>query len=319
MHGPVRDSDPASMPARILGRLPPALIRFFARRYVAGDSLERAISVALDLLDEFDVDTTLDLLSEAVSIREHALANIRTTLRVIDHASTREFPRSRRPTVSIKLSSYVASPPRSKESASFLRESLASICRHALFRGVGLTIDMEERRWTDTTLKVLNSLHDSGYSNVGCVLQTRLHRTVGDLDGLPTACRVRLVIGVYDEPETVATRDKNLMKRRMVEYGKYLVDRGHYVEMATHDIDCINTFVKGVGGGSRKFEIQMLYGVPRANDLHSLRRKGLKTRLYVPFAQSWSEATAYLRRRLIESPAIVLPVLRNHVARIVGR
>ncbi len=34
-------------------------------------------------------------------------------------------------------------------------------------------------------------------------------------------------------------------------------------------------------------------------------------RLYVPFALTWADATAYLRRRMKESPSMMWLVLRN--------
>ena len=34
-------------------------------------------------------------------------------------------------------------------------------------------------------------------------------------------------------------------------------------------------------------------------------------RLYIPFALTWEDATAYLRRRMVESPGMHWLVLRN--------
>jgi hypothetical protein len=63
----------------------------------------------------------------------------------------------------------------------------------------------------------------------------------------------------------------------------------------------------------------MLLGVPR-DELQAKLRTGelgltLPVRLYVPFAVGWSDATAYLRRRMDESPSMIWLVLRNIAAR----
>ena len=62
-------------------------------------------------------------------------------------------------------------------------------------------------------------------------------------------------------------------------------------------------------------EVQMLLGVPRAAIQRRLRAgelgPPLPVRLYVPFALSWSDATAYLRRRMAESPSVAWLALRN--------
>ena len=108
------------------------------------------------------------------------------------------------------------------------------------------------------------------------MLQTCLHRTEADLETLPEGCRVRLVIGIYREPEEVVPR---------------------------------------VGAGLDRFEVQMLYGVPRTKILEDLRTKGVQSRLYVPFAMSWDMAIQYLRRRLDEYPAMMLLVIKNFLFR----
>jgi hypothetical protein len=69
--------------------------------------------------------------------------------------------------------------------------------------------------------------------------------------------------------------------------------------------------VPKTGAGKDRFEVQMLYGVPRERFLADLRRQGIKARLYVPFAIGWDMAIQYLRRRLDEYPALVLLVTKN--------
>jgi proline dehydrogenase len=174
---------------------------------------------------------------------------------------------------------------------------------------------MESRHWTDFTLDCLDRLFAAGHRHVGTVIQTRLHRSLTDLDRLPPGARVRLVIGIYREPGELALTDKGAMKERLLEFARTLLSRGHYVEFATHDDRYVRRFldevVAEVGVGPDRFEIQMLYGVPRQKLLRSLVEQGLRVRLYVPFAVGWRMAVAYLRRRLDEYPTMALLVLKN--------
>jgi len=124
-----------------------------------------------------------------------------------------------------------------------------------------------------------------------------------------------LVIGIYAEPEAVAVTDKGTMKQRMLDCAAALLERGHYVEFATHDELWIRRFVDEVvprtGVGPDRYEIQLLYGVPRDRLLAELRARGIRARAYVPFALGWDMAIKYLRRRLDEFPAMMWLVVKN--------
>jgi proline dehydrogenase len=161
----------------------------------------------------------------------------------------------------------------------------------------------------------LRTMHAQGMRHVGAVLQTRLHRTEKDLESLPPGQRVRLVIGIYREPADVALVDKPAMKERMLQFAGALLRRGHFVEFASHDDAYVRRFVEQVapaaGVGPDRYEVQMLYGVPRERFLADLRQKGVRARLYVPFAVGWDMAIQYLRRRLDEYPAMTWLVTKN--------
>ena len=304
----------------LIALIPPPLVRFFAKPYVAGDSLERAMDCAARLQSERGLATTLDLLAEDIEEPETVQRNIDTYLAMVDSAATDpRFDPGCRPTLSLKLSSYTTDPLDDGGRAETSREAVFQIAEYAKHQGIGLSVDMEGRAWTDFTLEVIRDLHRAGHRHVGAVLQTRLHRTRDDLERLPAGCRVRLVIGIYQEPASVATTDKNEMKERMLEYAAILLERGHYVEFGTHDERFVRRFVDEVipatGVGRDCYELQMLYGVPRSKMLGDLVGRGIVGRLYVPFALSWPQAVAYLRRRLDEYPAMMFLVLKNLLAR----
>jgi proline dehydrogenase len=301
--------------------IPPFLVRLFARPYVAGDSLGKAMDTAADLFARRGLLTTLDLLAEGIETEGAVRANVDTYLAMVEAAATDgRFPVPHaRPTLSLKPSSYTTDPLERGGRADGSAAAITRICRAAHERKVGVTIDMESAAWTDFTLDLVRDLHQAGMHDVGCVLQTRLHRTEADLERLPQACRVRLVIGIYQEPEAIALRDKAQMKARMLDYAGRLLVRGHYVEFASHDETYVRQFVDRVvpaaGVGSDRFEVQMLYGVPRQGLLGELTARGVRARLYVPFACGWDMAISYLRRRLDEYPAMMWLVAKNMVRR----
>ncbi len=295
--------------------IPAFLVRFFAKPYVAGDALEQALDVVHKLFRERGLLATLDLLAEDIRTTEQAQRNLATYLRMVDAVAASELPVDARPTLSLKPSSYTTAPLHEGGDAAGSYAAIERIVQRAAERGVALTMDMEGRHWTDFTLDALRRLHAAGHRHVGAVLQTRLHRTERDLEQLPPGQRVRLVIGIYREPAEIALVDKPPMKERMLVFAERLLQRGHYVEFATHDDAYVRRFVEQVvpraGVGSDRFEVQMLYGVPRERFLADLRRQGIQARLYVPFALSWDLAIEYLRRRLDEYPAMVWLVTKN--------
>ena len=84
-----------------------------------------------------------------------------------------------------------------------------------------------------------------------------------------------------------------------------------YACLATHDltlIDRLESFIDENDISPKRFEFQVLYGVPMGNRLEKLKSKGYKIRIYVPFGEAWFE---YSARRLKENPKIISYVLKN--------
>ncbi|MCB9750893.1 MAG: proline dehydrogenase family protein [Myxococcales bacterium] len=296
----------------MLSRLVPApLVRLFARPYVAGYSMEAALTSAAELLEAPRLLSTLDLLGEHVTEREQVDANLATYERLIDALGERaRFPdRAARPTVSVKPSAFTTGDQR----AAF--ELIRGLAERARAREVGLTIDMEDHPWTDMTIERAVALFHDGF-DVGTVLQSRLNRYREDAAAIPAGMRVRLVIGIYREPAEIATTDKREMKARLLEMAATLLDAGAFVEFATHDEAIVERFARELAPrAAERCEVQMLLGVPRGAIQERLLQGAfgvpLPVRLYVPFGIRKADATAYLRRRMDENPRMALDVLRN--------
>jgi proline dehydrogenase len=122
--------------------------------------------------------------------------------------------------------------------------------------------------------------------------------------------RVRLVKGAYKEPRDAAYQSKADVDAAFVRIMQILLAAGNYPAIATHDpamIEATRTFAKERALPPSSYEFQMLYGIRR--DLqNTLKREGLRVRVYVPFGREWFP---YFMRRLGERPANIGFVIRG--------
>lgn len=274
----------------------------FARRFIAGETIEEAIAAAR-ALEAVGLMQTLDYLGESVASADAAAAATREYLRVIEAIRQSGIGRN----LSLKLTQLGMSVDRS-----YAHDNL----RRILDAGAGffVRIDMESSPYTDITFEVFESLWQAGYRDVGVVLQSGLMRTERDVRRMNAlGARVRLVKGAYKEPGEVAYQRKSDVDDAFVREMQWLMTEGHYPAIATHDsamIDHACRFAAERGIGRDRFEFQMLYGIRR--DLQAaLARQGYRVRIYVPFGREWFP---YFMRRLGERPANVAFVLRSIVS-----
>jgi proline dehydrogenase len=272
----------------------------FARRFIAGETVEEAIRDAR-ALQERGMTLTLDYLGESVRTIDEAAAATREYLRLIDVIVASGIERN----VSLKLTQLGVDVDRAT-CIDNLRRILEPANRHGFF----VRIDMENSPYTDVTLEVFATLWQQEYRNIGLALQAALHRTEQDVERLITlGARVRLVKGAYKEPPAVAFQKKTDVDAAFRRLMQLLLDRGIYPAIATHDEAIIadtRAFAAQRHIGRDRFEFQMLYGIRR--DLQTrLVADGYRMRIYLPFGQQWFP---YFMRRLGERPANVGFVLR---------
>src|SRR5262249_34234161 len=158
-----------------------------------------------------------------IHTEERVQENVRVYERMVDGVAERFENATTRPTLSLKPSSYTLDPldARAGATARGSREAIVRIAERARAKGVALTLDMEDRHWTDFTLELSIELFKRGL-DFGTVLQSRLNRTDKDLDRIPSGMRVRVVIGIYREPGDVALTDKASMKDRLLKQAERL-------------------------------------------------------------------------------------------------
>jgi len=280
------------------------LARRFASRFVAGETVEAAVA-ALAQLNAAGIRASLDLLGESVATPAEARAARDTYLETLDrirHAGADA-------NVSVKLTQMgLAIDER------LCVENLRAIIAKARDDGSFVRIDMEQSDYTERTLQLFRRTFHPEFGNaVGVVLQSYLRRTERDVeDMIALGARVRLCKGAYQEPPEVAFPDKRDVDANYVRCMEWLLERGNYPGIATHDtaiIAHVKDFARQRGVAPQRFEFQMLYGVRR--DLQRrLRREGYNVRVYVPFGSHWYP---YLMRRLAERPANVVFLLGNIV------
>ncbi len=273
---------------------PKFIVRFFAKRYVAGASLEDAVRTVNRLMGE-GCCATIDVLGEAVrnpQLASQAVAAYREVLATITE---------RKLTANISVKPTQMGLGIGEELAlANLRQVVAEAARLGIF----VRIDMEDATTTDATLRIYKTLREE-YSNLGVVLQARLRRTLADAKKLGNeGTNVRLCKGIYLEPRTIAYEEPDIIRWAFVHALEALFAGNGYVAVATHDewlIEQTLALAEKMQVPQERFEFQMLLGVDPA-----LRRilvnAGHKLRVYVPFGSHWYP---YSVRRLRENPNII--------------
>jgi len=278
--------------------------RLGARRFVAGESAEAALP-ALQELTRQGRKLIVDVLGEYVTDRgsaEAMAAGVRTTIETLANAG---LP----PVLSIKPTQLGLAFD--AELATDLAIELARLAEAADGR---VCLDMEDHRFVDRTLALVDQLWRAGAHRSSTVLQAYLHRTPADLESLlrdaPAGCELRVVKGAYHESPEVALHDLAVIRRTYLALCERAWQLGAKVNVATHDDGLIReatAFVRGARLDADRYELQLLYGV-RPKLQQRLVDDGHPVRLYVPVGADWY---GYFSRRLAERPANAAVVLRG--------
>jgi proline dehydrogenase len=278
--------------------VPKPIVYRFARRYVAGETLDQAVATVREL-NARGAMATLDVLGEEVKDRERALAFTEECVRVLETIAREGIDSN----LSIKPTMLGLAIDEG-----FCHQNVERIVAAAKERGNFVRIDMEDASTTDATLRIYRDLH-ARHGNVGCVLQAYMRRTLGDIDALPEGANVRLCKGIYIEPRRIAWKGHETVRQNFVAALDKLLRKGVYVGIATHDeylVCAADVLIDGYGLAPDRYEFQMLLGVDEElRDL--LIERGHRMRIYTPYGREWY---AYSMRRLRENPEIAGHVFR---------
>ena len=209
--------------------------------------------------------------------------------------------------VSLKLSALGQALPRDGEKIAL--ENAHTICERAQRAGAWVTVDAEDHTTTDSTLSIVRELR-ADFDWLGTVLQAYLKRTHADCEEFAASgARIRLCKGAYDEPASVAYRDRDDVTDSYLRCLRVLMAGTGYPMVASHDpeiIEAVPAMARENGRGVDDFEYQMLYGI-RDAEQRRLADEGNHVRVYVPFGTQWY---GYFVRRLAERPANLTFFLR---------
>jgi proline dehydrogenase len=276
---------------------------FLAKRFVAGETAEKAVDAGV-ALKKRGINATFDLLGEDVEDREAAIRSAeanKVLLRLIPDGVDRN--------VSIKLTTMGLAI-----SEDFCLEQTAGVLEAAKAVGGFVRIDMEGSKYTQGTIDAFHKLRKR-YENVGIVLQAYLHRTEDDVkQAIARGDRVRLCKGAYKEPPEIAWTKMDDIRANYRKCIRLLLDKGNYPAVATHDESLVQDvigYTRDQEIGSERYEFQMLYGL-RPQRWDELVAAGHRVRIYVPYGTHWFP---YFYRRLRERKENVFFVLRSLVGR----
>ncbi len=280
--------------------VPKPIVGRVAQRYVAGDTLDDAAHTLRALNDEGAMGT-VDVLGEEVREPTKAAAAVEEYLKLLDRIEEEKLDAN----ISIKPTMLGLNI-----NQALCEKNLLRIVERAAEFDNFVRIDMEDHTCTDNTLQLFHHVHEKFPSSVGVVLQSYLHRTIADINGLlPLVPNIRICKGIYREPREIAWKDFETIRANFVFATEKLLSSGAYVGIATHDPHLVwagMQIVDRLSLDRESYEFQMLLGVDP-----ELRRiilaNGHRLRVYVPYGRDWYP---YSIRRLRENPTVAHHVVR---------
>jgi proline dehydrogenase len=280
--------------------MPKAIVGFFSKRYIAGETLDEAMELVKSL-NKKGIYSTIDVLGESVKNKEEAVEAKNKALEVLEIIHEYNLPAN----LSIKPTQMGLSID---ENIAF--KQISELTERAKKINNFIRIDMEDSPYTDSTFKLLKRLKEN-YDNTGVVVQAYLKRTYDDVIMLnKIGTNYRLCKGIYIEPRSIAFKGKQEIRDNYLKILEAILKAGNYVGIATHDeylIKAAKKMIKNLNIPKDKFEFQMLLGV-REDLRNKINSEGYKIRIYVPFGKDWY---AYSVRRLKENPQIAGYIFRS--------
>jgi proline dehydrogenase len=279
-------------------------VRRSVSRFMPGETAEEALAAA-QVLRQKQIGSVFTHLGENVADRGEASKVTEHYAEVIRRIHELDMDSE----VSVKLTQLGLD-----FSADFCAENLEKIVR-AEKPGATVWVDMEASNYVDATLDLYKRAL-SKHPNVGICLQAYLYRTKQDIaELLALRPSIRLVKGAYKEPANVAFPKKTDVDENYFALAQEMLRAkaaGNCPRAAfgTHDVALIrrlSDFVSQQGWPKSDLEVQMLYGIQRAEQ-ERLASEGSRSVVLVAYGTYWYP---WFVRRLAERPANLWFMLRN--------
>ena len=247
----------------------------FARRFVAGQTIQEAIAAARQI-EASGLTITLDHLGEQVATTEAATAATRDYLAIIPEMTAAGIGRN----LSVKLTQLGIDVDRATSV-----DNLRRIFEAGLKADFFVRVDMEKSIYTELTLDAFETLWRIGYERTGIAIQACLRRSASDIDRLNAmGASVRLVKGAYVERDAHPWGEAT--DRAYAELARRLHAHGVDVALATHDERLQDVLPRA--------RVELLLGV-RPDLARRLASQGRDVRIYVPYGADWFRY--FMRRR----------------------
>jgi proline dehydrogenase len=279
-------------------------VRRSVSRFMPGETLDAALAAA-QRLRQRKIGAVFTHLGENVADRGEARNGTEHYLEVLSRIHQSSLPAE----ISVKLTQLGLDL-----SPDFCFENLERIIQGENGNAT-VWVDMEASNYADRTLEIYRRALKN-HPNVGLCLQAYLYRTKKDLaELLPLRPSIRLVKGAYQESAAIAFTKKADVDANYFSLAQELLrarSEGKCARAAfgTHDVQLIRRigdYVAQQGFAKSEFEVQMLYGIQRAEQ-ERLAREGCRSIVLVAYGTYWY---AWFVRRLAERPANVWFLLRN--------
>jgi len=281
-----------------------SFVRGAVSRFMPGETLDDALGAAQTLRKK-EIGTVFTHLGENIRDRSEARQVMQHYLEVLERIREGGL----RAEISVKLTQLGLDL-----SPDLCFEHLKAIVERAREDSI-VWVDMEASNYVDATLDLYRRALTE-HSNVGVCLQAYLHRTKDDLAKLlPLRPSIRLVKGAYNEPPEIAFQHKRDVDENYFELGKQMLharkeNKCVRPAFGTHDgglIRRLADFASAEGFAKKDFEVQMLYGIQRAEQ-ERLARDGCTSIVLVAYGSYWYP---WFVRRLAERPAKLWFMVRN--------
>jgi proline dehydrogenase len=274
------------------------------RRFMPGETLESALDAAAPL-EAAGIGTMYTRLGENLANLGEADAVADHYVEVFDSIAARGY----RGEVSVKPTQLGLDHDADRTLTHLIR-----LAAKAAETGSYLWIDMEGSAYVEPTIRLYERLRDI-QPRTGICLQAYLKRTPADFERLrPLDPSIRLVKGAYDEPESIAYRDKRQVDASYlalaVDFLKTGRGRPIRLGLGTHDVALVEQIAEQVAAAGVPrdgFEVEMLYGI-RAREQYRLAKAGYRVQTLIAYGDAWYP---WYMRRLAERPANVAFAIRS--------
>ncbi len=291
--------------ATVLPYMPQGFVWVFSKRYVAGKTLDNAVTACKEL-NQQGIVSTLDVLGEFIKTLDEAEYNKNEYLNVIETAEKNNIKGnySLKPTMFGLLID--------KE---ICYQHIREVVKKAASYNNFVRVDMEDSQCTDMEIDLFRRLKKEFPKNVGLVIQAYMKRTKNDIEKMldlnsaEIPLNYRLCKGIYTEPKQIAYKEYEEINEHFLDDLDFLFKNKIYVGIATHDkplVDGAYKLIEKYNVPKNMYEFQMLYGVtPELRQ--SIVSKGHQMRVYVPYGVKWF---AYCTRRLKENPKMAGMIIK---------